>query len=153
MGVCRSRRCPADLPPLEVVDPWAGLAAEGLVLVGQVPRLERWPSRPWSPRRLRGEERVRWLQGSWRRFVEFSYFSKLQRHRWRRFIYKIRRARRLQRLYAYCGHHLPTFGKYIRARLRIVFHTGTKKALWAARRDLKLAKPIYDYPPPPPPCE
>ena len=42
---------------------------------------------------------------------------------WRRLVRKLQRLRRLQRIWAYLGHHLQTFGVEVRARLRAIDQT------------------------------
>ena len=86
-----------------------------------------------------------WLDrilGRWYR-VTYEVLKALhQWRRWRRVMRKAYRIRRLQRVFAYVGHHLSMnmTGKYLRARLRVIYHTGTASALAAARREMKAAK-------------
>ena len=93
-----------------------------------------------------GPQTARGLQ-LWARLIQRLSAECLCIHRWRKTIRHINRLRRLQRLFAYAGHHLQqaAAGKYIRARLRVLFHTGSTAALRAAQKDLAKAVPLYEY--------
>ena len=83
----------------------------------------------------------------WARLVQRILGGLDQVARWRRLLRKTLRTRRLQRIFAYCGHHLKlaAAGGYLRARIRVVWHSGKKSALTAARRDLARARPLFAY--------
>ena len=38
---------------------------------------------------------------------------------WKRFVHKLHRLRKLQRLFGYIGYHLKSFGSHIRKRLQL----------------------------------
>ena len=125
-----------------------------LARTGEQPRLGfEWAAAvPWAaPTRNLMVQRIdNGIRGSasllrWERFTIRLFGAVLQVCRWRALLRRLGRLRRLQRLFAYAGHHLrlSCAGAWLRARLRVIYHSGSPQALRDAQRAFGQASPRW----------